>query len=111
VTGDIGQRRCFHHSGREAVGRCTVCRRDFCAECVTDHDDRLVCAHCLAGFAARPPEGRGGLKRVGAAVGTAFLLLAGWCLFFVVLRTVAVLPVAVHDSAAGGEAAVVGESP
>jgi len=98
VTADIGQRRCFHHNGREAAGRCTVCRRDFCAECVTEHDDRLVCTRCLAALAVARPPGAGGLKRLAAFAVTAALLLAGWCLFFLLLRAIAAMPVALHDS-------------
>ncbi len=99
VTADIGQRRCFHHIGREAAGRCTVCRRDFCAECVTAHDDRLVCARCLDTLAVGRPVGTGGGKWVAAFAGTAALLLVGWCLFFLLLRAIAAMPVAVQDAA------------
>ena len=41
------QQRCLHHLSREAACRCPVCRSYFCRECVTEHDDRLVCAGCL----------------------------------------------------------------
>lgn len=38
---------CFHHADREAVARCPECGRVFCRECITEHDDRIVCASCL----------------------------------------------------------------
>jgi len=39
--------RCFHHSAREAVARCPECRHFYCRECITEHDDRVICATCL----------------------------------------------------------------
>ena len=111
MTADIGQRRCFHHAGREAVGRCTVCRRDFCAECVTDHEDRLVCARCLAGLAVTRSGAGGRLRRMGAVLSTAALMLAGWCLFFLLLRAIAALPVAVHEAGSKPEPGAVEVSP
>ena len=39
--------RCFHHSLREAVARCPQCRQFYCRECITEHDDRVICAACL----------------------------------------------------------------
>lgn len=41
------EQRCLNHFSREAACRCPVCRNYFCRECVTEHDDRLVCAGCL----------------------------------------------------------------
>ena len=43
----LSQQRCFQHSLREAVARCPECRRFYCRECVTEHEDRLLCAACL----------------------------------------------------------------
>ena len=45
---ELSQQRCFRHQHREAVVRCPDCRRYFCRECVTEHHDRMLCAHCLA---------------------------------------------------------------
>jgi len=39
--------KCYHHSNREAVVRCPVCLKDYCRECVTEHDDRMLCTGCL----------------------------------------------------------------
>lgn len=44
----VARQRCFHHPAREAVARCPACRRFFCRECVTEHDDRMLCSSCLA---------------------------------------------------------------
>lgn len=39
--------RCFQHSLREAVARCPECRHFYCRECITEHEDRVICANCL----------------------------------------------------------------
>jgi hypothetical protein len=47
----LSAQRCFHHSLREAVARCPECRHFYCRECITEHDDRVICATCLRKFA------------------------------------------------------------
>ena len=32
---------------REAVARCPECGRFFCRECITEHEDQVLCAACL----------------------------------------------------------------
>lgn len=44
----LRQRRCVNHPQREASARCPECGRFFCRECITEHDDRVLCASCLA---------------------------------------------------------------
>jgi hypothetical protein len=44
---DLLHQRCFNHMLREAVARCPECRRYFCRECVTEHEDKVLCAACL----------------------------------------------------------------
>ncbi len=43
----VVHQRCFHHSLREAVARCPECRQFYCRECITEHEDRVICAACL----------------------------------------------------------------
>lgn len=43
----ISTQKCFNHHDREAAARCPECHRSFCRECVTEHDDRVICASCL----------------------------------------------------------------
>jgi hypothetical protein len=45
--------RCFHHSLREAVARCPECRQFYCRECITEHEDRVICAACLKKITAQ----------------------------------------------------------
>lgn len=44
---DITHQRCFNHMFREAVARCPECGRFFCRECITEHEDKVLCASCL----------------------------------------------------------------
>jgi len=43
----LARQRCLNHPGREAAARCLECGRFYCRECVTEHDDRIICAACL----------------------------------------------------------------
>lgn len=43
----LAHQRCFNHAQREAVARCPECKQFFCRECITEHEDRVVCAACL----------------------------------------------------------------
>ena len=47
MTGRLSQQRCFNHQQREAAARCLECDRYFCRECITEHEDRLLCSTCL----------------------------------------------------------------
>jgi hypothetical protein len=44
---DLTLQRCHHHISREAVARCPHCKRFFCRECITEHEDQVLCAACL----------------------------------------------------------------
>jgi hypothetical protein len=76
------------------VARCPECRRFYCRECVTEHDDRLLCASCLkkaaiAEDAAKPSAALGYIR---SAIGVAFGFGAAWIFFVIVLFTLAALP-------------------
>ena len=72
------EQRCLHHVTREAAVRCPVCRNYYCRECVTEHDDRLVCAGCLAKLRAPAARER---RRVWAWAAPAGGLLAAWAFY------------------------------
>ncbi len=40
-------KRCHVHLDREAAARCPECRQFYCRECVTEHDDIVICTACL----------------------------------------------------------------
>ena len=96
IPGAIYQ-RCYHHEFREAASRCPECRRYFCRECVTEHQDRVICAECLkklmAEAPARPRRLRGLMRALLPAAG----LLLAWLCFYALGRTLLLIPAAVHD--------------
>ena len=71
--------RCFHHSLREAVARCPECRQFYCRECITEHDDRVICAACLRKLTlqvvAKPSSVTGLAPLVQATLGLAIVFL------------------------------------
>ena len=94
---DITHQRCHNHRRREAVARCPACGRFFCRECVTEHEDQVLCAACLRGLAV--PEGKpsgrlGGLLRLGH-----FLLgiLILYILFYYFAQVLLALPSDFHE--------------
>ncbi len=44
---NIADSKCYNHASREAVARCPQCSHFFCRECITEHDDVIMCAVCL----------------------------------------------------------------
>ena len=93
----LAHQRCFNHGVREAVARCPECRRHFCRECITEHDDRMVCTACLAALARRPLSQRlrfaGFLRMAQCAFG--FLLV--WYCFFLLGTLLVKIPAKFHE--------------
>jgi hypothetical protein len=77
------QQRCWNHEAREAACRCPACGRNYCRECVSEHEGRLLCAACLSGVTAgREPSGGRWRKLAPAAMIAAAILLA-WLTYWV----------------------------
>ena len=94
---DLSQQRCLNHAAREAVARCPGCRRFFCRECITEHEDRVICAACLRKLAHVPllrRRGFAGLVRLGQCV--VGLVLAWFC-FYLLGEQLLKLPTAFHE--------------
>ena len=96
ATHDLTYQRCFNHSAREAVARCPECHRHFCRECVTEHDDRVVCTACLSVLAGNKAKGAG-LSRIirGFVCAISFLLL--WFMFHLAGEGLLSLPDEFHE--------------
>jgi len=94
---DLSYQRCFNHAQREAVARCPGCGRFFCRECVTEHEDRVLCAGCLRQLARVPLLRRRGfarLIRLGQCV--AGLVLA-WFFFYLIGEALLAIPTSFHE--------------
>jgi hypothetical protein len=96
-TAGLAQQRCLNHARREAVARCPECAQFFCRECVTEHEDRVICAGCLKKLV------RGGesVKRRLAVLLRAFQcglsLLLLWGCFYGMGRILLSIPSEFHD--------------
>lgn len=69
----------------------------YCRECVSEHEDRVICAACLKRLLAPKPSRRaaltGGLRIGGAMLG----LLIAWCAFYYLGQALLGLPDSVHE--------------
>jgi hypothetical protein len=93
----LAHQHCLNHPAREAAGLCLECRHFFCRECVTEHDERLLCAACLRKLSqAERPRGQ-----PFAVLGRISLSLAGFLtatlFFYWVGQTLLLIPTAYHD--------------
>ena len=94
---DVLHQRCCNHMLREAVARCPECRRYFCRECVTEHDDKVLCAGCL--HKKMIPKGSG-LTRYSGVVRILHFLLGTillWIFFYYLGQILLSLPSAFHE--------------
>jgi hypothetical protein len=93
----LTHQRCFNHSQREAAARCVGCRQFFCLECVTEHDDRVLCAVCLQKL-AKPPltQHRAfvGTLRFAQCLASVMLL---WFVFYLAGCWLLSMPAAFHE--------------
>jgi hypothetical protein len=94
---EVSHLRCFNHASREAVARCPECGRTFCRECITEHEERVICAQCLAALGLR----RGGRRSRAAAVlrGAMGLLsfMFLWAVFYYLGKTLLTIPSSFHE--------------
>ena len=96
---DIARQRCFNHTDREAVAACPACHRPFCRECVTEHDDRVVCAACLRKLAPAGTRGRGARDTARLVVHGITSLILLWILFYALGHMLMALPTTFHEGA------------
>ncbi len=91
------QRRCLNHADREAAARCPECQRFFCRECVSEHEDRILCSACLSLLATPPPPPRRtfeGVIRVGQCALAVALI---WFFFFLIGQVLLAIPSSFHE--------------
>ena len=94
----VTNQHCYNHDQREAVVRCPECRRFFCRECVTEHDQRMLCSNCLSRLSDEHRKSPGrwlqGLMLTGQAL-FGFMLL--WYAFYLVGLMLTAIPHAFHE--------------
>ena len=89
--------RCYNHAAREAVARCPECQRYFCRECVTEHDDRVLCAVCLGRRTESGAARRRLFLRSLRVVQLGLAVLAVWFFFFMIATGLTRLPDEFHE--------------
>lgn len=98
MASPLQRKRCLLHAYREAVAQCPECQEFYCRECVTEHQDRWICASCLqkAGASATPRQAfrPAALLRPLLALGG---LILAWFLFYQLGDLLLRLPSAFHE--------------
>jgi hypothetical protein len=95
----LSLQRCLQHPTREAVARCPECGRFFCRECITEHEDRLICATCLqrlSGPAAAPRSSRRWIAYAGPIAFAFTSVIVAWFSFYMLGRFLLTLPSEFH---------------
>ena len=87
--------RCQNHSQREAIARCPECRGHFCRECISEHEERVICAACLRKLAPGQLV-RGPRWLVHPTVCILGLMLA-WLFFYAIGEILLELPDSFHE--------------
>lgn len=96
---DIADQRCFNHGRREAAARCPECRRYFCRECVTEHEDRVVCASCLGRMTETSTRRATGITAGVGLIQALFGLFVLWLFFLAVGKGLLQTPSSFHEGA------------
>jgi hypothetical protein len=93
----LASQSCLHHPAREAVARCPECGRFYCRECITEHEDRVICAGCLRGLTGTPEKRKPRLGGVLVAGRCAFGFLVAWMFFYFIARALVSIPSTFHE--------------
>ena len=94
---DLACQRCRNHAEREAVARCPTCNQFFCRECITEHDDRVICANCLRRLSHVPLRQRPAYVRA-VRLGQGLLgLMLVWFFFYLLGESLLALPTSFHE--------------
>lgn len=90
---------CLNHPLREAVAQCPDCRRPFCRECITEHDYRMICAHCLAEMRQKRLKEKTREIRLPLLplLHASVALLVLWAVYYQIGEVLVNIPVELHD--------------
>jgi hypothetical protein len=89
--------RCLHHPGREAVARCPECLKTFCRECVTEHEDRVLCAACLRKLHAATGARAVSFSSFKGVLTCLLGLLIAWLFFYCLGLGLLAIPDSFHE--------------
>ena len=84
-------------SDREAAGRCPKCSHFYCRECITEHDDKVICASCLEKQFAEVEDKKGKIADILKWVGVVFGFFFCWLFFYFLGKILLMIPSAFHE--------------
>jgi len=93
----LSEQRCFNHVAREAVARCPQCTRCYCRECITEHEDRVVCAACLKRLVKPGARSKRRLDRLAQLAQSIAGLIIAWLFFYMLGRGLLLIPTTFHE--------------
>jgi hypothetical protein len=93
----LTHQRCLNHAAREAVARCPECARFFCRECITEHDDRVLCTSCLKRLTQPQGVERRSFAGLRHVIQCSFGVLLAWFFFFLIGQTLGRLSYDFHE--------------
>ncbi|MDY6879975.1 MAG: hypothetical protein V2J25_17030 [Desulfatiglans sp.] len=93
----LDSQRCFHHEHRGAMAQCLECGRYFCLECVTEHNDRVLCSSCLAELSSPSLVRADRLHGLISLSQSAFGMLVLWLLFYYLGQALLSIPTDFHE--------------
>jgi hypothetical protein len=96
MDGQLASQRCLNHWQREAVARCPECKRFFCRECITEHEDRILCASCIKSLKADASKGVPAALFLRAAQLLVSFLIA-WIVFYYIGKALLLMPDEFHE--------------
>ena len=94
----LAAQRCFNHAQREAVARCPQCGHCFCRECITEHDDKVICASCLRTLAQARPLRQRTFASLTRGAQCLLGLVAAWFFFYLIGEALLALPTSFHEN-------------
>lgn len=94
---DISLQRCRRHAFREAVARCPICRGYFCRECVTEHDDKVICSDCLRQLSGKTLSKPKRLQWIGRGISAAAGFFVLWLSFYYLGQLLLSIPSDFHE--------------
>jgi hypothetical protein len=97
LVATLRQQRCVNHPQREASARCPECGRFYCRECITEHDDRVLCASCLAKLAVAKAARKARWAWIPRVVLAVVAFLVVFTILFAVGDFLVSIPSAFHD--------------
>ncbi len=91
------QKQCLNHPQREAAARCPECGHFYCRECITEHDDRVICSSCLKKLLRPEAQQRRSFSALARLAAFSLSLFTAWIAFYWVGRILLSIPASFHD--------------